>query len=69
MHNQELTLDQEYMLVYEALLDNAHQLKNGDEDLQEYSEAITNELMDFEENFPEIVSEYKFNMLCKAKRK
>lgn len=47
MHNQELTLDEEYMLVYKALLDNAQQLKNGDEALQEYSEAITNELMDF----------------------
>lgn len=65
--NQVLTLDQEYMLVYEALLDSASQLESANEILAEYSEAIASELMDFEEQFPEIVSEYKFQLLNKVK--
>jgi len=55
-----LTSDEEYALVYEHLLSNVREIKS-DPNLAEFLKPAYRELEKFEENYPEIVSEYRFS--------
>ena len=54
-----VTKEQEYMIVYEHLLAMAKELEL-DHTLDRFSEAIYRDIAEFEENYPEVVSEYSF---------
>lgn len=55
-----LTPEQEYYLVYEHLLSNLREVE-ADESLSAYVASAQRDVEQFEENYPEIVSEYMFN--------
>ena len=54
-----ITKEQEYIIVYEHLLSMAKELEL-DPTLDRFSKAIYRDIAEFEENYPEIVSEYLF---------
>ena len=55
----ELTDDQEYFLKYEHLLDNLREIES-DESLSEFISSAQRGIEEFQENYPEIISEYGF---------
>ena len=57
--NETLTAEQEYYLVYEHLLSNLREIE-ADESLSAYIASAQRDLEQFQENYPEIVSEYSF---------
>jgi len=54
-----LTKEQELYLVYEYLLE-AYETVSSDKTLEKFVESAYVDLSEFEENYPEIVSEYQF---------
>ena len=61
-----VTKEQEYMIVYEHLLAMAKELEL-DHTLDRFSKSIYKDIEDFEENYPEVVSEYLFINSVKEK--
>ena len=57
--NETLTEEQEYYLEYEQLLDNLREIES-DEALSEFLNLAQRDVEEFQENYPEIVSEYGF---------
>lgn len=57
--NEILTEEQEYYLVYEHLLDNLREIE-ADETLSRFLNSAQRDVEEFQENYPEIVSEYGF---------
>ena len=55
----ELAQEQEMFLEYELLLDNLREIES-DENLSEFISSAQRDLEQFQENYPEIVSEYSF---------
>ena len=54
-----MTKEEEHYLVYEHLLAMAKELEL-DHTLDRFSKSIYKDIEDFEENYPEVVSEYLF---------
>ena len=54
-----LTEEQEHFLVYEHLLANLREIES-DESLSEFISSAQRDVEEFQENYPEIVSEYGF---------
>ena len=54
-----MTKEEEHYLVYEYLLSMVKELEL-DPSLDKFSEAIYRDVADFEESYPEVVSEYLF---------
>ena len=54
-----LTEEQEHFLVYEHLLANLREIE-ADESLSEFISSAQRDVEEFQENYPEIVSEYGF---------
>ena len=54
-----MTKEQEYMTVYEHLLAMVKEIEL-DPSLAQFSKSVYRDVADFEENYPEIVSEYSF---------
>ena len=57
--NETLTEEQEYYLEYEQLLDNLREIES-DEALSKFLNLAQRDVEEFQENYPEIVSEYGF---------
>ena len=55
----ELAQEQEMFLEYELLLDNLREIE-ADENLSDFIASAQRDLEQFQENYPEIVSEYSF---------
>ena len=56
--NETLTEEQEYYLEYEQLLDNLREIES-DEALSKFLNLAQRDVEEFQENYPEIVSEYR----------
>ena len=54
--------EQEMFLVYETLL-SAYQEVSNNPSLAQFIESASVDLQEFQENYPEIVEEYKYNNL------
>lgn len=55
-----MTEEQEYSIVYDHLLAMAREVEL-DPTLKEYKDQIEKDLEEFQENYPEIVEEYKWS--------
>lgn len=55
----ELTDEQKHLLVYKHLLDSLREIES-DESLSEFISSAQRDVEEFQENYPEIVSEYGF---------
>lgn len=58
--NQTYTKEQELFLVYERLLD-VREAVASDPELEEFLDKASQYVTEFQENYPEICEEYKFN--------
>jgi len=57
-----LTKEEELHLVYKTLKE-AYECVSNDDSLSEFVESANNDLNNFQENYPEIVEEYKYRNL------
>ena len=58
--NEQLTKEQELFLVYERLLE-VRETIASDPELAEFLDKASQDVEEFQENYPEICEEYKFN--------